>query len=209
MDISVYTIQQLLHELNLLQIEIDKFFRKIVKIYPQAVTCTSGCDDCCHALFDLSFLETIALALSFQQLQRKERRKIRHRANKAAEIFDKTITFTLANQREEKLTHILSLTRIPCPLLANNKCLLYKNRPLTCRLYGIPIAIDGISRICYRSRFTTGQKYPTININLVYTKLKHLSQAATYIIPMIKPIRRDIARTVELTFTYNFIFKNL
>jgi Fe-S-cluster containining protein len=66
--------------------------------------------------------------------------------------------------------------RARCPLLNNNgKCELYKYRPITCRIYGVPISSNGMSHICGQSGFKKGYPYPTINIDTIYKYLYKLS----------------------------------
>jgi Fe-S-cluster containining protein len=201
MEHPSHTLSQLLGELENLRARADESFRQVAQAHPQAVACVAGCDDCCHALFDLSLLEALSLALAFQELPRQERREILRRGEKAVQIFDKAAALALAAQGEERL-RVLSLARVPCPLLSGGRCLLYRDRPLTCRLYGVPVAIDGASRTCHRSRFLPGQTYPTVDLALVQMELERLSRAAARLLPSLGPARRDVARALELANTH-------
>ncbi len=55
-------------------------------------------------------------------------------------------------------------------------CDLYDFRPTTCRLYGLPTAIGGVSHTCGRSGFYEGKIYPTINMDVIHRKLFELSE---------------------------------
>ena len=46
---------------------------------------------------------------------------------------------------------------------------------MTCRLYGLPTAIGGLSHTCGRSGFYEGKVYPTVNLDTVHRKLFDLS----------------------------------
>jgi Fe-S-cluster containining protein len=70
----------------------------------------------------------------------------------------------------------MSQERVRCPLLGdNNLCLMYENRPITCRVYGIPTSTAGASHICGRTNFVQGKAYPTLNMDKIYTQLQLLS----------------------------------
>ena len=77
---------------------------------------------------------------------------------------------------EEEILTELAAERVRCPLLNDqNLCDLYGFRPITCRLYGIPTQIGGKGRTCTLSGFKAGEKYPTVNIDILQNKLFQLS----------------------------------
>ena len=184
-------------ELNELRARCDAAFQQVSREHPRAVACKPGCDDCCHALFDLSPMETLALAIAFKQLPRQERREALRRAEKAARIYDETARKVLAAQGEERLK-LLYQARVPCPLLKSGRCILYEERPATCRLYGIPVAIQGNARTCHKARFKEGQTYPTVDWGQVNEQLDHLSAAAVSLVPTLTSRRLDVARAIQL-----------
>lgn len=184
-------------ELNELRARCDAAFQQVAKEHSQAMACQNGCDDCCHALFDLAPMEVLALAVAFKQLPRQERREALRRAEKAARIYDAAARKVLAAQGEEKLK-LLSQARVPCPLLNKGRCILYAERPATCRLYGIPVAIQGKARTCHRARFKEGQTYPTVDWGQVNQQLDQLSAAAVSLVPALTSRRLDVARTIQM-----------
>ncbi len=186
-------------ELNELRARCDAAFQQVAREYPEAMGCKTGCDDCCHAIFDLAPVEALALAVAFQQLPRQQRRQALRRAEKAARLYDQAAREVLAAQGEERLK-ILSRARVPCPLLKDGRCLLYQERPATCRLYGIPVAIQGRARTCHRARFREGQTYPTVDLDQVNQQLDQLSHAAMALVPTLTSRRLDVARAIGLEF---------
>ena len=56
------------------------------------------------------------------------------------------------------------------------RCALYRHRPLTCRVYGIPTLIQGSPRVCGQSKFKKGEYYPVFNLDEVNRELYHLSK---------------------------------
>ena len=184
-------------ELNELRARCDAAFHKVSLEHADAVACKTGCDDCCHALFDLAPMEVLALAIAFKQLPRQERREALRRAEKAARIYDETAQQVLAAEPKDRLK-LLSQARVPCPLLSKGRCILYEERPATCRLYGIPVAIGGNARTCHRARFQQGQTYPTVDWDQVNQQLDHLSAAAVSLVPTLTSRRLDVARTIQM-----------
>jgi len=70
----------------------------------------------------------------------------------------------------------MALERIRCPLLNEKElCDLYEYRPITCRFYGVPTAIGGAGHTCGKSGFKQGEKYPTVNLDAVHSKLQQIS----------------------------------
>jgi Fe-S-cluster containining protein len=197
MSHPAHTLRQLLAELDHLRARADASFARVAQLHPQAVACRPGCDDCCHALFDLSPMEAVSLALAFLDLPRQTRREVRRRGQKASAIFDQTMKQAFSLRGEQRLG-VLSLARVPCPLLENGQCLLYETRPLTCRLYGVPVNVEGRARICHKARFLPGQTYPTVDLQQVQMELERLGALTAALMPSLEPARRDLARALEL-----------
>lgn len=189
------SLEQVLAGLAALQTTADLAFARVAEQFSQEVACGGGCDDCCYAVFDLTPVETLALALAYRALPRQARREAARRAEKAAAAFDKLAAQALALPLTERIA-AFSRARVRCPLLHEGRCLLYASRPLTCRLYGIPVATEGGSHSCRRSRFTEGASYPTVDFGKVQAELDRLSQEACELLPRLGPQRRDLARAL-------------
>ncbi|MCB2226795.1 MAG: YkgJ family cysteine cluster protein [Desulfarculaceae bacterium] len=175
--------------------QADGAFAQVAQAFPAEVKCGSGCDDCCRAVFDLTPAEVLGLALAFRALPRAERREALRRAEKAAAEFDK-ITRLALNQPEEERLKTFSRARVACPLLQKGRCLLYASRPLTCRIYGVPVAAAGGGHACPRSGFDQGESYPTVDWDLVQQALNRLSAMALELAPSLRQERIDLARAL-------------
>ncbi|MEW5774513.1 MAG: YkgJ family cysteine cluster protein [Thermodesulfobacteriota bacterium] len=159
----------------------DKAFVQVSAAHPQQVRCGLGCSDCCHALFDLSLVEAMALNTAFNaKFSGTQRSAILARADEAerqGEKFKREAHKALKEGRPT--TEILALiakARVRCPLLGeNDTCDLYEHRPITCRLYGIPTDIGGEAHTCGKSGFTPGQPYPTVRVEKLQDALMALS----------------------------------
>jgi Fe-S-cluster containining protein len=163
----------------------DEVFERVQKEHPKEVTCEIKCADCCHALFDLTLIEALYINHKFnQKFQGKERERLIENANRADRkvymIKRKAYQEMQSGKKEVEILVELSAERCRCPLLnAKDVCDLYEERPITCRLYGIPTSIGGVGHTCGQSGFEEGQPYPTVNLDTIQGKLFAISQELT------------------------------
>ncbi len=149
--------------------ELDRIVSDTIVAWPSLVKCKIGCADCCHAVFDVSLVEGQLILEAFRSLDRKKRREITRRAEKAMKQWKK-ITGK-ANSIED-----IGRERIRCPFLGRkNICAIYASRPVNCRTYGIPLEIDGKATVCGLSGFKEGESYQTVNMNRLHDRLCELS----------------------------------
>jgi len=164
--------------------EVDLIFRRIAESHPEEVRCGKGCADCCYAMFDLSLVEALYLNHHFNQtFEGQARSDILERADQADRMAYRLKRSAYKKKEEEgrpseEIMEELGKARIRCPLLGESDlCIMYETRPITCRVYGLPLAIGGQARTCGRSGFTTGRPYPTVNIERIQDRLMEISQA--------------------------------
>lgn len=159
----------------------DQVFERMCKEYPECVSCKRGCSDCCHALFDLTLIESLYINKHFHSMFKG---KIRADMQETANVADRKITkikreaFRRLQQGEDENTILADLAtcRVRCPLLnEDDQCDMYAYRPLTCRFYGIPTAISGKGHTCGISEFEQGSEYPTVNLDAVHQQLQQIS----------------------------------
>lgn len=144
---------------------VDSTVSDIIRQYPQAVKCRPGCADCCHAMFDVSFIEAAYIA-TFLDKNRDLLTTQREHAEQAA------------GQYEANLQQGFdpSTSRIRCPMLANDDlCLGHAARPLNCRTYGTPTRIGGKAHVCGLSDFQSSETYPTIDLAPLQKSLQEYS----------------------------------
>ena len=190
-------LSRILKELKKVQDLADQVFARVASEHPEAVACKQGCDDCCHAMFDISPVEALGLAAAFVSLPRSYRRELLRRGEKAAKIFDEASVWAMGLPEDERNQHF-SNTRVPCPLLDAGKCALYEARPITCRLYGIPVEAGGRARTCPKARFEVGGTYPTVHYDKLIGQLNLLSGKALQDLAIIGPERRDVYRALTM-----------
>jgi len=159
----------------------DKVFERVKSENPECVKCKTKCSDCCNALFDLYLIEALYINDKFnKKFKGSERERIIERSN----IADRTIHRLKrkaykdleSGKDENELLTKMAEERVRCPLLNDDDmCDLYEYRPMTCRLYGIPLSIGGVGHTCGLSAFAKGQQYPTVKLEKIHNKLYEIS----------------------------------
>jgi Fe-S-cluster containining protein len=167
---------------EILRAEADALFDQVRRRHPDCVTCSLGCSDCCHAMFDLSLVEALYLNQKFHQAIAFGPRHsaIIDAAGDADRLAARVKRALYTESKDGNTRQIMedaARTRIRCPLLdAEEHCLLYEYRPVTCRLYGVPAAIAGAAHVCGKSAFSKGQAYPTVALEKIQDRLAAMSR---------------------------------
>jgi Fe-S-cluster containining protein len=156
----------------------DAAFEQVARDYPDAVKCRRHCDDCCHAVFGLFLVEAAYLQTFFAGLPSDMKSETILRCARAdqelARLQQRMQDPVKARENEEDP---LASGRVRCPLLNEEKdCVLYPQRPVTCRIYGVPTQVQGKGRVCRFSGFQAGKTYPTFDLDAVYRDLYEFSK---------------------------------
>ncbi|MBW1851954.1 MAG: YkgJ family cysteine cluster protein [Deltaproteobacteria bacterium] len=156
----------------------DQAFQRMHGEFPEHIKCEPHCSDCCHAVFGLFLIEAVFLKHDFDQLDEAERTAALKRCDAADTALKKLERTLRAFEDDPQMrTYSMAKARIRCPLLDdNNECILYLYRPITCRVYGIPTAIQGVPRVCGKAGFKKDQSYPTFNLDGAHRELYRLSK---------------------------------
>ena len=178
----MFDYQSVFEQYEALVRKVDQAVDRVQAAHPGEVRCGQGCSDCCFAVFDLTLAEAFYLnAHSHWELAESVRKAVLQRAETAdRQFYQLKHKLQRLRQREGKgdreLLQYLAEQRVRCPLLnEENGCDGYAFRPLTCRIYGIPAAIQGAPRICGLSGFRPGMTYPTVHLDRVQEELFDLS----------------------------------
>jgi len=179
-----------------LRTEIDRLFETVRSRHADLVRCRLGCDDCCYAVFELTFVEAAYVYFAFQsELPRTERRKVLKKADRSQEQLRSLYLKTREKQISKNEMHLeIARARVECPLHHEHRCLLHKHRPITCRVYGIPTVVHGKGVTCGKSGFEPGVTYPTLDLDGIQKKLFVLSR--DLIIGAGRPVPAEITYTV-------------
>ena len=144
---------------------VDTTVSGITHQFASEVRCVPGCADCCHAVFDISFIEAAYLA-QFLSQHKDILASQQEQARKTAVAFEK-----LLQEKGE-----LATARIRCPLLGRDDlCMGHTVRPVNCRTYGTPTTIEGKAHVCGISGFANNNKYPTIDLKPLQKSLHNYS----------------------------------
>ncbi len=180
----------------------QKFFTELEKIYKAmdylwiktasayGFKCTGCTDNCCETEFyHHTYIEKDYLVLKgMQSIEQKIRQKI---LSKAREVNAK-------RQRAEKANEQI---RVMCPLNENNLCLLYKFRPMICRLHGIPHELHKpnsepiISPGCHTgNKFFEKKGYIKFDRTPFYSKMAGIEMEYRKVTGKTKKIKQTIAQ---------------
>jgi len=159
----------------------DIAFNKVKDNHPECVKCKINCSDCCYALFDLTLIEALYINHKTRESFAGEKRgKLEEKANIADravfKLKKKAYNELKSGKSEDEIINDLAAKKIRCPLLNEEDCCdLYEFRPITCRLYGIPVSIGGAGHTCGLSGFKEGKNYQTVNMDAIRKKLYEIS----------------------------------
>jgi len=172
-------LSQFFTEYEALVAQVDAVFQKVSSNFASEVRCKAGCSDCCHALFDVTLIEAIYLNSKFSELDELRRIEILIEADKAdrkAQLLKKKVSKEANEVEHSEILLRTAKERIRCPLLySEDKCAIYAYRPITCRIYGIPLDIGGKSHTCGLSGFEPGRPYPAVKLERIQDMLLSLS----------------------------------
>jgi len=146
---------------------VDETVATIYRQHPDEIRCKPGCADCCHAVFDVSFVEASYLATYLAE--HPELVEAQQEAATAAAV---------AYEEILKLGQDPAQKRIRCPLLGDDDlCLAHRMRPINCRTYGTPTVIDGQTHVCGFSGFSDNLTYATVDLAPLQKSLNEYSVA--------------------------------
>jgi Fe-S-cluster containining protein len=176
----------------------DDVFERVSKEHSECVKCKIECSDCCHAMFDLTLIEAMYINHKFKEkIEGNAREAIINKANdidrQIHKIKRKAVKELDAGSSEDEILAKLAGERVRCPLLnSKDSCDLYEYRPITCRFYGIPTSIGGVGHTCGKSGFIEGEKYPTVNLDIIHGRLQQISAE------FVKEIKTEYIKLVDM-----------
>jgi len=189
---------------------IDNIFGRVKKEYGELVCCKTGCSDCCNALFDLTLIEVLYINHHFnEKFTGKDREEIIEKANRADrktyKVKRQAHKMHEKGENEVKILASVGAERVRCPFLnMEDLCDLYAYRPITCRIYGIPTAIQGMGHTCGKSGFKEGVQYSTVNMDKIYDKLYEISSELVAFIKTKHLKMADILMPVSMALLTDF-----
>ena len=142
-------------QLNQITVKIDSYFAQ-QKDY---IKCKQGCSICCsNSYYPSSELEYKYLKKGIELYYSKEDVELLHK--KVFEIYKNVLEFKKNNSNIFEFSYV-------CPFLKDNKCSVYKYRPLVCRAHGLIIK-DSSAKIAKEAK---GSIPYCVNENLNYSNI--------------------------------------
>jgi Fe-S-cluster containining protein len=157
-------------------------FKTVQERYPESVKCRRRCCDCCHAIFGIMPVEAAYINYHFNRLERKSRRDILRRAEKAEEeMLNAKDSLKIFEDKPNMKVYGLGKQRVRCAFLSDAEiCVFYDKRPIICRIYGVPYSLTQgrkeKSYVCNLSGFEQKATYPTVKLEAIYQELVMLSK---------------------------------
>ena len=139
-------MEQILKRHKDLLAQVDAWFARSMELYPEKIACRSGCSACCRSLFDITLLDAYYLKIGFDALPAETRENVLAKVRGRLRLmrgewpeFDHP--FVVNYRPEEEWEPLMpEEDETPCVLVGEDgRCLVYLNRPMTCRLHGIPL----------------------------------------------------------------------
>lgn len=204
-------IEELFSQYSALAHKADILFKTIKEKYPDSVRCRIRCCDCCHAVFGLFPIEAAFINYHFNKLERKKRRDILRKAEKAeVEMLKAKETLKVFDKDQKMKVYGLGKQRVRCPFLSDKEeCIFYKNRPIICRVYGVPYSVEKDKKehsyVCGLSAFEEKASYPTVKLNKIYDQLCKFSRELLLEGKTLHPERKAVlmiplARVLRMSF---------
>jgi Fe-S-cluster containining protein len=204
-------IEELFSRYSVYARKADVLFKTIREKYPDSVRCRIRCCDCCHAVFGVLPVEAAFINYHFNRLERKVRRDILRRAEKAEEeVLRAKDTLKVFDDKPDMKVYGLGKQRVRCPFLSEKEeCAFYESRPIICRVYGVPYSLNQDKKersyVCNLSGFEEKATYPTVKLDSIYHELVKLSKElfaeAGYLNPAAKAtLMLPLARVVRMSF---------
>ena len=131
---------------RLLLQRLDRWAAEAAGRHPGVVPCRAGCAACCHGPFDVTVADVELIRAAVGELPPAERSEVMQRARSLLDRLRATAPdwrppWDIADLGDERFdTMADALAREPCPLLGDDgHCRIYENRPMVCRLIGLPM----------------------------------------------------------------------
>ncbi len=168
---------------------LDEWFRSYLASHLDQMQCGKGCAQCCCGLFDVSLPDALRIAKGFDMLAGGTRSLVVERASiiqgkirqEAKELREPFFLNAVTQDRIDALVDCIQDAQ--CPFLdERGRCLIYEDRPLACRLEGIPMVDlhDGLFGDWCELNFKNGVT-PKLkeDLRLDYYEIQAIEQEAT------------------------------
>jgi protein-tyrosine phosphatase len=191
--------------------QVDQAFQRAASTDKSLLSCGKDTQDCCYHFLQLQLVEAAYLNNSLNKsLKRSERQAAIERAVWTAEK-------TRAIQKQKKidmdrsadpslaLREFYREERILCPLNVDAQCIAYEARPLSCRLYGLPVSLRGRTEIFGKPDDAGQTAKPQLNLEQVRDGAARTSRNMFYALTASFPAEEGLTFTLADTVSGKFV----
>jgi len=200
-----------------LQTNINKVRREVIRIYKSvdlrlkhvSKVCSIGCSHCCHQNIPVHAAEEFAITEYVdQEFSVRQKSELIDRLRNWFRFMNaNTPDVSVLSEEDVRIFgEKLILHKIPCPFLYENKCSIYKVRPITCRTFYV---VDS-PKICKENPGRLGESNGyKLQINGIkeiaraadFAQLRLLPYAVAEHFGVMNEIKRGITSNIVLSFT--------
>jgi Fe-S-cluster containining protein len=126
--------------------QLDRWMDAAGGRHPGVVPCRAGCSACCHGPFDVTVADVELIQLAVDRLPATDRAEAVGRARRLLGTMSTLAPewgapWAIADLGEDRFDAVAdALAAEPCPLLGDDgRCRIYAERPMVCRLIGLPM----------------------------------------------------------------------
>ncbi len=137
--------------------DLDRWSDDVQRRHPGVVPCRAGCSACCHGPFDISALDAALVLAAVRSLPPEQQAEVMAVAHDQVEEMAGLephwkSPWDIAALGEDRFDALCdAMADEPCPLLdPEGRCRIYEDRPLVCRVMGVPMATahDTLDNAC-------------------------------------------------------------
>ncbi|MDE5480469.1 YkgJ family cysteine cluster protein [Elizabethkingia meningoseptica] len=102
--------------------------------------CKKGCAFCCYQMIEVYDFEKESIIMGLRKLSKEIRDEIRVNLDKWFDFFNANTPENKILDEHDTIQNFINISltkKEKCPLLINNQCSIYANRPLTCRIHSV------------------------------------------------------------------------
>ncbi len=133
--------------------------------------CKKGCVSCCKQYISLFSFEVIHFKKAINKLKLNIKQQVKRNYTQYIDYFlanipnNKTFYYFDLFEGENNYSRRHALDRYPCPFLIDNSCVVYKDRPIVCRLH----FVSDQPELCELTPLRNAA-LPSINLQMKFTE---------------------------------------
>ncbi|WP_223599824.1 YkgJ family cysteine cluster protein [Chryseobacterium sp. GVT01B] len=100
--------------------------------------CSKGCSFCCYQMVEVYDFEVESIKASIKGLEQSIKGKVKSNLEEWFDYFNKYTPENKVLDENDTIKGLIKISKVEkhkCPLLVDNCCSIYENRPLTCRIH--------------------------------------------------------------------------